>query len=99
MAKFTVSATECSAAFGPSLGPKIYAALKQSIENFDLNDGWETAATSKAHKLGVVPKFVQVQVSDNADGSNYDVINATAINSTSITLSTAKAFMRVLANR
>ncbi len=77
---------------------KAFSDLRRAIDNFDLDDGWEVLASPKKHRLGITPGFVQVQVSDDKRGADYTTIHPDSINSTEISFTSAKAYMRVLAD-
>jgi len=78
---------------------KVFGEMQRAINRFDLDDGWEAAASPKRHRLNVVPSFVQVQVSDDIKGNNYATIHADSVTRTEISFTTAKAYMRILADK
>lgn len=78
---------------------KILADIKRGIENWDLDNGWEAASGSKTHRLGIAPKFVQIQVSNDVKGDSYSTIHPDTVTSTVITYTTAFAYVRILAEK
>ncbi len=78
---------------------RLMRSIKDAIEKWDLDDGWEAATGSKAHRLGIIPSFVVIKASDDPKGASYEQINPTAVTSTTITYSTAKAYVQVLAEK
>lgn len=78
---------------------KLLSDLKRGIEGYDLDDGWELVGSPKLHRLKVTPKFVQIQVSDDPKGDAYSTIHADSVTNTEIAFTTAKAYMRILAEK
>lgn len=84
------------------LNPKVMGRLlrdiKDAIEKWDLNDGIEQATGSKTHRLGITPQLVTIHVSDDPKMASYEQINPDTVTPTVITYTTAKAYVRVLAD-
>ena len=78
---------------------KLLSDLKRGIEKWDLDDGWEVTLSPKLHRLKVTPRFVQIQVSDDIKGDAYSTVHADSVTNTEIAFTTAKAYMRVLAEK
>lgn len=82
----------------PQVMGRLMRDIKDAIEKWDLNDGVEAATGSKTHRLGITPGLVIIQVSDDPKMADYEQINPTSVTSTVITYTTAKAYVRVLAD-
>lgn len=96
MAKFTVPTftTMDTKTIG-----RLLSGIRDSVEKWDLDDGWETATGTKTHRLGIAPGWVVIQASDDPKGDPYEQIHPTSVSSTAITYTTAKAYVRVLAEK
>lgn len=77
---------------------RLMKAVRDSVEKWDLDDGWETATGSKKHRLGVVPGWVIIQASDDPS-AGYVQIHPDSVTLTEITYTTALAQVRVLAEK
>lgn len=83
----------------PKTIQKIFNDLQQAINGFDLDTGWVAKQTPYTHRLGVVPSFVQIQISDDAKGSDYLTIHPDKVNRETISFTSTKAYMRLLADK
>ncbi len=99
MAQFGVSSSEFPGLLANGLS-KLYDALKRAIEGYDYAPAWALKGTGVfRHGLGVVPRFVAVQGSDDPSGAPYVQELATSVDSVNVTVGGAKKYYRVLANR
>lgn len=99
MAQFGVSSSEFPSLLQTGLN-KLYDALKRAIEGYDFSPGWSVKGSGVFnHGLGVVPRFVAVQGSDDPSGAPYVQELAASVDGTSITVGGSKAYYRILANR
>lgn len=101
MAKFDVSQAELTSALGSQLGPKVYAALKKSIERHDYDSGWVATPAGGVftHNLGTLPNKTRVRYSANADGNPYAEQSAVVVTPSQITTPGTAGFYRVTADR
>lgn len=100
MGQFRASSTDFFAALGKH-GAKIYAALRQGIEDHDYDSGWVATPANKVfyHGLNFLPRFIQAQTSAYPDGTDYLTEHPVGVNTSQITVSGTKAYYRVMANR
>ena len=85
----------------PGVVNKLMADIRHSVQNHDLDDGYEPATGTKIHRLKVAPRFVMVLGSDSADGATgYIQGTFSLVDSTKILYSVGgKAYAWILANK
>lgn len=81
--------------------PSLLDAIKRSSEDYDFDSEWMTTPSDKIvnHGLGVVPRYVIVQKSANADGSGHAPDTYTSATADAITITGPSAYCRVLVNK
>lgn len=78
---------------------KLVDATKRATEGYDFDPGWGASASPVKHRLGITPKTVIIQVSNDRKGNGYTTIQPDSVTSTQITYTTALPYVRVLANK
>lgn len=100
MGSLKMSSSELVSAIGPTIGPKLYAALANMTKP-DYDSGWVPKPTTGVfpHGLAVLPGRVQVQGSDSRDGSSYLTEHPTSVTTQQIAVGGSKLYYRVTADR
>ena len=87
--------------FDEKLWDRFQASVRDAINKHDFDSGWVKTPTDKIfrHNLTVVPRTINVQSSDNANGDEADSDSYTGLNRKQVTIGGPKAFARVFANK
>ncbi len=84
--------------FKPEHMPRLLTAIRDAVGRTDFDSTWTRVPDNKSfqHALGVVPRIIHVQQSDNPDGTDWTTDTWTNVSTSAITITGSKKYCRVL---
>ena len=101
MAKLNLSDADLDELANGGNSHKVLSAMRHATEEHDFDSGWTAVPANLAftHKMGALPRRVEVYGSNDPRGNGYAQLAATNVNNSNISVPTGYKFYRVLSDR